>query len=481
MAFVLALTAASFWIASCASPLGPGYSIESQEIRVQFEPSPEPKIHVEASYHLRNIGARALRSLELRLPGRRSFRTEGAQAIWEDSAIAPEVSPANPRETLLDLPKPWKTSERRTLRLSVTLLSSSDNAGVSFAQDAFFLPSESWAPELLPTRGLFGRGGVPPNQWRLSVRVPEGFLVHTSGRSPKRSQSGGEITVQTIQSTSDQYPFVVAGRYKESQFNAGREKVTLWARSNAAPANLHQSVDSIARTVEAYDATFGNRPANEQSLWVVECPIIAGCFTAQKSSYAPLLGAEPESTSAELISANTLMVDFTNGGSNLAAAAPSLAASWLGYGRNPGFYEQDFPLAAFPAFASALGREAVLGPSTRGETIRRGLQLIPSGPASRTVETDNVLRAKSFLFFYALQDRYGRDVFRRAVDHMLAARQGRGFDLSDLIAAFEQETHENVAEFVRLWMKRPGVPADFRTRYESSSVALDSKSKEIIP
>lgn len=481
MVLVLPLATVSFWISSCAAPLGPGYSIESQEIRVRFEPSPEPKIHVEASYHLRNSGTRALTSLALRLPGRRSFRSESAQAIWEDSAISPEISPANPRETLLNLPKPWKPAERRTLHLAVTLLSSSDNAGVSFASDAFFLPSENWAPELLPTRGLFGTGGVPPNQWRLSVRVPAGFLVHTSGRSPKRSQSGGEITVQAIQSTYDRYPFVVAGRYKESQFNAGKVSVTLWARSSAAPASLHQSVDSIARTVEAYDATFGNRPANEQSLWVVECPIVASCFTTQKSSYAPLLGAEAESTSAELISADTLMVDFTNGVSNLAAAAPSLAASWLGYGRNPGFYEQDFPLVALPAFASALGREAVLGPSARAAAIRRGLQLIPNGSVSRAVETDNVLRAKSFLFFYALQDRYGRDVFRRAIDHMLSARQGRGFELSDLIAAFEQETHENVAEFVRSWMKRPGVPADFRALYESSSVALDTKSKEIVP
>ena len=86
------------------------------------------------------------------------------------------------------------------------------------------------------------------------------------------------------------------------------------------------------------------------------------------------------------------------------------------------------------------------------------------------------LRAKSFLFFFALQERYGRDAFQRAIDHMLSARQGRGFNLSDLIAAFEQETHQNVAEFERIWMKHPGVPDDFRARYEdaSASVAITS-------
>jgi aminopeptidase N len=40
-----------------------------------------------------------------------------------------------------------------------------------------------------------------------------------------------------------------------------------------------------------------------------------------------------------------------------------------------------------------------------------------------------------------------------------------------LIAAFEQESHQNVAQFVRLWMKHPGVPAEFRARYENSNAS----------
>ena len=67
-------------------------------------------------------------------------------------------------------------------------------------------------------------------------------------------------------------------------------------------------------------------------------------------------------------------------------------------------------------------------------------------------------------------------MFRNSVRHMLYARRERGLELSDLIAAFEQETHENVAEFVRLWMKRPGVPDEFRARYgETAAAAQPSK------
>jgi len=72
-------------------------------------------------------------------------------------------------------------------------------------------------------------------------------------------------------------------------------------------------------------------------------------------------------------------------------------------------------------------------------------------------------------------------VFRKAISHMLYARRERGFALNDLIAAFEQETHQNVAEFVRLWMKRPGVPEEFRTRYRDTAAAATQVEKETAP
>src|SRR5207237_2710646 len=143
-----------------------------------------------------------------------------------------------------------------------------------------------------------------------------------------------------------------------------------------------------------------------------------------------------------------------------------LASSWLGYGQNPAFYEQSPPLSALPAFAAARGREAVQGADVRSTTIRRALQFIPArANNSRKPEEDSEIRAKSLLFFYGLQDRYGQDTCNKALSHMLYARRGGGFSMADLISAFEQEAHQNVAEFVRVWMKHPGVPNEFRMRY----------------
>lgn len=191
---------------------------------------------------------------------------------------------------------------------------------------------------------------------------------------------------------------------------------------------------------------------------------------------------EEEPNTAEMVSMDTMMVDLRSGTPKLAAAAaPSLASSWLGYAQNPGFYEQEPPLSALPAFAASIGKEAAEGMDSRAEAIRRALRLIPEKATAHRQEDPRAVRAKSFLFFYALQDRYGREVFRKAISHMLYARRERGFELSDLIAAFEQETHQNVAEFVRLWMKRPGVPEEFRTRYGVTAAAATQPEKETTP
>lgn len=109
------------------------------------------------------------------------------------------------------------------------------------------------------------------------------------------------------------------------------------------------------------------------------------------------------------------------------------------------------------------------------------LQLIPEKAAARQREDAVVVRAKSLLFFYALQDRYGREVFRKAISHILYVRRKRGFELSDLIATFDQETHQSAAEFVQLWMKRPGVPEEFWARYKETAAATAPSEKETAP
>jgi hypothetical protein len=481
--FLLLLASVGFWAVGCTAALGPGYTIEKQELRVHFLPGTEPKILLEADYQLRNSGNQPLSSLELRLPGRRRFHIGAARAGWDGAVLAFESSSDNPRNTLLKFPGPWPVTSRHTLHLSAEIQQPDPGEhSLSFASDAFFLPAQGWSPELLPAEGLFPTGGVPPAKWNLIVKVPDNFVVHTSGKEVKTSRSGGELVLRATQTPQDRYPFVIAGRYVSTSLDIATQKVYLWTRAVQQASGLKTAGDSLVRAMSAYDSAFGNRSKDAHPLWIVECPVAAGCFSAPVSAYAKFFGEAEEPASAEMASLDTVLVDISGGTPKVGATvAPSLAASWLGYGQNPGFYEQEAPLNALPAYAAALGRESVEGPSAREETIRRALRLIPSSAPKLKTEDPALLRAKSFLFFYALRERYGQEAFNNALTHMLNARRGRGFNLSDLIAAFEQETHKNVAEFVRLWMKHPGVPDEFRARHESVSAAATVPSKEDVP
>lgn len=464
-------------------PLGPGYAIEKQEIRVRFVATPEPRILTQADYQLKNTGNQPLRELQLRLPGRR-FHSSELRASWDGAALGIQKSADNPRDSVLPLEKEWKRSARHTLRLLMEFSPPREGeTSLSFSSDAFFLPAAGWSAELLPPKGLFATGGVPPKRWDLLVAVPRDFQIHTSGVQKKGVRKRGEFVVLAEQGSKDPYPFVIAGRYSTTDLGKGLGKVHLWTSKPQESAKLRDASAALTRVVAAYDAAFGERSKESLQTWIVECPVVAGCFTNLNPTTAKLLGEDDqERTTAEMISQDTMVVDLSGGAPTLAAAAaPSLAAAWLGYAQNPAFFEQRPPLTMLPAFAAATGREAVEGRDAREETIRRALRLIPANAKPSQAEDPAVVRAKSFLFFYGLQDRYGKEAFRSAIKYMLYARREHGFELSDLIAAFEQETHQNVAEFVRMWMKRPGVPEEFRARYEGTAAATEAKNKETAP
>lgn len=451
---------------------------------MRFVAQPEPHIQVAADYHLKNTGTRALEELELRLPGRR-FRLNELRATWDTKSIALAPAPGAPRDTVVKLAEPWKVSSRHTLHLTAEFLPAQEGeSSLSFSSDAFFLPASGWSFELLPPSGLFPTGGAPPAKWDLVVAVPDGFQVHTSGRQKKTVRKGLETVVRAEQGAKDAYPFVIAGRYSAAEIGQGDERVHLWTSKQQDAAKLRDIGDALARVMAEYATAFGERGKGPSPTWIVECPVVAGCLSNLNALRAKLLAREEnEQATTEMISQDTMVVDLSEGTPTLATrAAPSLAASWLGYGQSPAFFEQSLPLLMLPAFAAAVGRDAAEGGGdARAETIKRALRLIPSDEKPSRNEDARAMQVKSFLFFYALQDQYGKDTFRRAMQHMLYARRERGFDLNDLIAAFEEETRQNVAEFVRVWMKRPGVPEEFRARYEGAAAANAAKDKEKTP
>jgi hypothetical protein len=479
-AWIMLLAGAACWLASCATSLGPGYVVEKQQVQVSFVSQAQPRIHILAEYRLKNTGNQVLDSLEVRLPGRR-FSPIDVTVRWDGATIPQTPSADNPRDTLLGIPKPWTIGASHTVQFAYDIGSNVTQQGsIGFTPDAFNLPAEGWTPSFPQARGVFGFGGVPPEKWELVVRVPHGFLVHASGSKEKHSAKNAEVEFQFVQSAQDLNPFVIAGTYRETRQDlAGNQQIRIWSRTEINLQDLRQAGDLLSKTLATYDSLFGSRGKSRSPLWIVECPAETGCFSQRGTIYSSLLYGAAEESSAEMISRDTVAVDpRIPQGQREVVAGPALAAGWLGYGQNPGFYEQQPPMSALPAFAAALAREISSGAQIRSEIIQRALAQIPA-PATRESNHDPVVsRAKGLLLFYALRDRVGSEHFQKALQHMLSARQTRGFDISDLISALEEESHQSVGSFVREWIKRPGVPENFRALYSQSTVPQDSLAQE---
>jgi hypothetical protein len=155
-ALALFLLGTTLWAASCATTPGPGYTVEKQQISVQFLSAPEPRIRIEADYQLRNTGNQPLHELELRLAGRRRFHYENPRANWDVVSVTTQSSPENPRNSFISLPDPWTTLARHTLHLSVEYLPpAAGEASLSFTDDAFFLPAPGVESGIVAAGGRF--------------------------------------------------------------------------------------------------------------------------------------------------------------------------------------------------------------------------------------------------------------------------------------------------------------------------------------
>ncbi|HVO58817.1 MAG TPA: hypothetical protein VMT51_14085 [Dongiaceae bacterium] len=467
LALPAALAAAALLLGACTAPLGPGYLVNSQEIQVTFVAEPQPSLSVSASYQLKNTGNRPLETLEVRLP-RGAFQPLDLRIEWDGEVPLTALSEYNPRDTTLHFSQPWTMGASHrlqfTYRIGPVAPTGDSSSALAMAADAFYLPAEGWAPVLPQERGLFGFGGVPPAKWQFTVRAPADFLVHASGEQ-RKSRTPGQFVFE--QKPSDSAPFVVAGRYHLTEFAAGQNgNLHLWTRGDASVSVLRPAANSLRQTIAGYDALLGKRGKSEPPLWIVECPAASGCVSPRLAGYSALLYGQDAQRTADMISPDTLLVLPQSSIENIEnSAGPALATAWLGYGRNPGFYEQQPPMSALPAFAAALALENSAGPQARSGIVARALAQIPASAGAASNSEPAVVRAKSLLLFYALRDRAGAQAFQNALRHMLSARQARGFDVSDLISAIEQETHQPVGPFVRQWLKRPGVPGEFRAQY----------------
>jgi len=457
---------AAFWAVSCEIPVGPGYSIEQQNASVRLNVQGAARLELHLEFTLRNSGDQTLQSLEIHLPPGRGAKLEAVTVVWEGQP-AGFTRQADAQGDILHIPlgEGWPVKKPRTLRIEYAIAAGEEGtAQLAVAPDFLYLPADEWLAAPLPPRGMYARGGVPPKEWMLEVQVPGNFAVQASGQQSGQESKGGEERIRFRQRFPGMIPYVVAGRYRTSEFKIEPYRIEIWRKTAREEGEERRLAGEVSVAAKTYDAVFGAREERSRPLWVAD---------------EPAAGKEP--APADFAFTPTAAEGQANPEAEGRKIAESLAKGWLGYGLgfDPAAGAQ--PMASLAGYAGCLAREAVRGPGARRELIEEGLRKyeaekkeMEAGGGSAAGEKkamqgmDGQSPWKNFLFFFALEDQFGRDKVHAALQHMVQARRGRGYDLRDLIAALEQETHRNVAEFVRGWLKHPGIAGDFRARYETA-------------
>ncbi len=130
----------------------------------------------------------------------------------------------------------------------------------------------------------------------------------------------------------------------------------------------------------------------------------------------------------------------------------------------------------------------VIAAEGRGQDQRRGMvaSLIARFDESRAAAPDKRLmeppvgysRAERIstayrgaLFFVALEDLCGHDNLQAALRYILRTRASSDTGYEELRSAAESASGKDLAEMFRIWLVRPGIPGDFRDRYQNSSNA----------
>ena len=486
---VLIFALAVILLAGCNVAFGPGYLIKKQNIELRFVSSPEPHLVVQCTYQLLNSGNQPLSTLQVRVPAANAFRRTATSAEWNGKSISIQTVSAaslSDRGDTIELhwPEPWAVKQKRTLVLSYKL-STGVHLGsyLAASPETFFAFPESWDPVLLPARHLLATGGIPPPKWDLSVRVPSGFLVNASGIPAKRKSSHDEWIYSFRQQPGAFASFAAGGKYVEREVNANGDRILFWTLQPVDSAAAQSAANSIASRARYYESQYGSLTKGQRTIRLLECPVPSksfGCGALPETIFINQAWIARGLKDKEFFED----IDF------------ELAYTWFGGVARVRFDEGPLPMDAVAPYTAWEAQSIEDGGNSRTKRIQSLLSdfdehiteckekiVLPLPPGKNDCSYSPAW-TKSALFFFALEDKIGRGPFHQSLKSMIQALRGGDFRLQDLISAMESESHQPQGQFVRQWLKYPGIPDNFRARY-SMAVApaanSDNSSKEPHP
>lgn len=461
----LAAGALASLLSGCAAPLGPGYQLRRQTVAAGYLPASPGELRVRIEATVRNTGTRPLEFLEVRLP--RLLPQAGSISAYVAGRQV-TATPKGQQRILLALTPPL--AQRHSQRLALTY-------ALPAPAGSFVWEPGDWFATAVAPAGAFASGNRRAGHVRLSVTVPEGYRVFTTGRSLGVRRSAGQAEYRYEIQPTDFDPFLLVGRYDERTVAVARRQVMFWTLGPLDGACAQSLASHLSATSDLYRSLFGRIWKNPPPIPViqvsgaVDSPIQVGAGRARSVGGGMLVDLRP----SEICNRRDQFFQL---------ADRALASAWFGWAVRP---EPDarvvLGIGAADYAALAAGEQGG-GPQARsrlvaewlGEYARLRSAAKPLPPARLgdrpSTEQRRMAGIQAALGFVALDDRFGPQPVRRALMHLVGTLSGSTAGLDDLRSALEQETGENLYAFFQQWFGKPAIPPAFLDRYPTAQSGL---------
>jgi hypothetical protein len=439
--------------------------------------APAAPVHVRVAERMENTGNRDLTYLDVILPTAVDLGRSNLTVHMGGEALTPVATSADPAAPFrLQFPSPWPPKQRREILLEYDLNSDPLGGGVAAGTPQGVYLADPHALPVWPAPvGFFASSDVLSRDERFELTLPADFRVVASGRQQQRRLADGRVLYRFRTSGKELPSFVIAGRYQEQRLKTNGRDVLFWTFQSLDIAVAQKVAERLTATAATFTRLFG--PLSKPGpLRLVEAP--AGLLSPEIAS--PGQPAAAASFPQGLLLGTRAFSEELASEPILRVAEAELARIWFGW-RLPLRSEVDTLLGrGLGRFAVALAASARGGPPARRQEIERLLAeydrarvLGDEGSVLRPPEqsTPPQLAAdslKAALFLADLEDRTGRDNFEEAIRRLQLAIAGRGLTLSldDLRASLETSSGMVMADVFRRWLNQPGVPDEFRNRYQ---------------
>jgi hypothetical protein len=472
--FPAALVACAILASGCVQPLGPGYHFADRQAEILVSPATPSRIHFHVADELENAGDRPLRSLEVRLPEGRVFGEENLRVVIEGAEVsAQRSSPTDVRMMRAPFDPPWPQNEMRKVVTEWDLVPESSARGTIVAsRDGFFVADETALPVWQTPIGVFPRGGRDPAKELLTVFSPPDFRVLAPGKALKRAMDGNYVVQRfLINPDIDFIPYVVAGRYQEKVIQSRQGEVQFWTvRPLDGPA-AQTAAERLSYTMKTLTEFYGPSSKEKGAIRIAEAPVELPAEFGVSLDPGAVSFPEGVLLDPRIVQQGIAKEEV------LQLAEYELARTWFGWRVRPRPEAQILMGRGVGVFGLVIAAEG------RGQVARRGMivslvdrydQARAAAPDKRLMEPpEGYSRAERIstgyrgaLFLVALEDLCGHDNLRAALRDVIRAREGSDTGYEELRAAAEFESGKDLGEMFRKWLVEPGIPEDFRARYQ---------------